>query len=317
MSNTSGNKESIAKCVKCAEEGILGEQYTLNGWFVKVKPLFSLDGKNAFAKNRPSVIFSFVQKGTSGTGFDIYMDIDVFDNWADDVLDVTKTFKKTIEAEKQAGEKYPKSYCFKTGENGQKSVGFCPSVVEGAFCTVHGETVKNNKKVYANIPIDYDWLRTVCKKFKRVSAPWFDMMADKIYKNSLANYSRENYEGANDNPSAEGTDGKPSAPSGTGRPNTSASAGTGKPSPKEQPDPNLKIVEVQTLDILKGFGTNGHYWVPGADIKNKQYNFVFAKEDMQRIPKWENFKKSAVKGKMRITLKYIQVDTACYVKDIL
>lgn len=292
-------KEPMAKCVQYAEEGILGAQYTLNGWFVKIKPLFSMDGKNKFAKNKPSVIFSFVQKGTQGSGFDIYMDIDIFDNWADDVLDVTKTFKKVIEAEKAAGEKYPKAYLYKTGDNGQKSVGFCPSTVTGAFCTVNGSTVSDNgKKVYANIPVDYDWMRTVCKKFKRITKPYFEMMAKVTYENSLVNYKREEQEAA---------------------PVPASNQTETAPKRQSEPidDPNLKTIEIQTTDLLKSYGTKGNYWVPAADIKNKTYNFVFKKDDMECVAIWQAFKASAEKGRVRVILKYLQIETACYVKDIL
>lgn len=191
--NTSYSK---AKRMQLIEEGIIASQFTQKGWFVKIKPVFSLKNDDSFESRKPSILFSFVEKGKSGSGFDIYCDIDVFDNWADDVLDVAKTFKKTLEAEKSAGEKYPKTYKYITGSNGEKSVGFCPSTLNGAFATVNGVTVKNGAKVFANVPVDYDWLKTTMKWYKRISSAWYRAMAEQTYQNAMKYHQRPQEEDA-------------------------------------------------------------------------------------------------------------------------
>lgn len=71
-----------------ASEGVLNEQYTLNSWFVKVKIAYGID----------RVVFSFVEKGKKGKGFDVYMNIDVFYNWMEDVKNYQ--FKKSLPKKK-------------------------------------------------------------------------------------------------------------------------------------------------------------------------------------------------------------------------
>lgn len=58
-----------------ASEGVLNEQYTLDSWFVKIKPAYGIDRVN----------FSFVEKGKNGKGFNVYVNIDTFYNWMEDV----------------------------------------------------------------------------------------------------------------------------------------------------------------------------------------------------------------------------------------
>lgn len=139
---------------KLCVEGVIAAQYTQNGWFVKVKPAFTIN----------KVIFSFVMKGKSGDGFDIYMDLDRFDNWVDDIQ--SRILLRVLAEEKAANEQYPKTYKYVTGENGEKSVGICNSS-KGASFVLNGCTVKDGSKVYANVPVDFDWLRTMAKYFKR------------------------------------------------------------------------------------------------------------------------------------------------------
>lgn len=139
---------------KLCAEGVIAAQYTQNGWFVKVKPAFSIN----------KVIFSFVMKGKAGDGFDIYMDLDRFDNWVDDIQ--SRILLRVLAEEKAANEQYPKNYKYVTGENGEKSVGICNSS-KGASFVINGCTVKDGAKVYANVPVDFDWLRTMAKYYRR------------------------------------------------------------------------------------------------------------------------------------------------------
>lgn len=158
-----------------ASEGVLNEQYTLNSWFVKVKIAFGID----------RVVFSFVEKGKKGKGFDVYMNIDAFYNWMEDIKNFQ--FKKIIAEEKASGSKYPKHYKFITGLNGEKSVGFAPSTSENAFAVINGTyNSKENGKQYANIPVDYDWLRTTARWFFLTSKGYYEEMAETTVKSSTA-----------------------------------------------------------------------------------------------------------------------------------
>ena len=148
-----------SKNMKAAKEGVLLEQYTLKGWFVKVKA-------TAFAIDK--VIFSFVKKGTNGSGFDVYMDIDKFDLWCDDIL--SGRVASVISAEKKAGVKEPQTFKYVTGTDGAKYIGICPSTLDKVFGTISGKGVdKNGKTVFGYVPVSYDDLRVMAKRFQRIA----------------------------------------------------------------------------------------------------------------------------------------------------
>lgn len=314
--------DSKGKRVNCAENGLIAEQYTQNGWFVKIKPIFSLDKNNEFAYNRPTVLFSFVEKGKNGFGFDVYVDMDVFDLWADDVLDVSKTFKKTIETEAQAGEKYPVTYKYVTGSNGEKSVGFCKSTIKGAFATVNGCTVKDGKKVFANVPVDYNWLRICMKWYRRVTAPYFAMMAEVTRKNLVSEWYK---------PKKEDTEEFSSLmPQET---NIEA-AGSPQQAPREQksenrPIENLKSeneantksdyqsIEVVTSTLIQSYGKKGNFCFKAFTKNNKELVFIVMPNevDTNNVSVWEDFKKkAAVATNLKTTLRYISVNDKNLVK---
>lgn len=59
-----------------AEEGLLNAAFTLNGWFVKLKPAYAID----------KMVFCFVKKNTKAAqSFNVYMDLDDFDIWMSDI----------------------------------------------------------------------------------------------------------------------------------------------------------------------------------------------------------------------------------------
>ena len=65
-SNAPTESRSIRQ--RYAEEGCINAAFTLNGWFVKIKPAYAID----------KVIFSFVAKGSSGKqSFNVYVDLDI------------------------------------------------------------------------------------------------------------------------------------------------------------------------------------------------------------------------------------------------
>jgi len=186
----------ISKRREMANEGVLHSQFTQNGWFVKIKPAFSIE----------RVVFSFVQKGTNGSGFDIYMDMDVFRIWMEDVR--SGAFARTIAAEKAAGEKYPKAYKYTTGESAEKSVGF--GVTTGSsFCVINGKTFKDGKNVYANIPVDLTWMRVLAmyffgvaeEKYKELFAATLN--GSNAYRANIAEVTESDAAPSGQNPQAE------------------------------------------------------------------------------------------------------------------
>lgn len=172
------NEVKASKRQKMASEGVLNEQYTLNSWFVKIKAAYGID----------RVCFSFVEKGKNGKGFDVYVELDTFCNWMEDVQNYR--MYKIIEAEKASGEKYPKSYKFITGVNGEKSVGFAPATSNAAFVVINGTYKSDSGTQYANVPVDYNWLRTTARWFFLTSNKWYENMAVATVKGSNAYHNK-------------------------------------------------------------------------------------------------------------------------------
>lgn len=202
------SEKKISKLEKMARDGAFREQFG-GEWFCKIKPAYGTEGKGI-----DKVIFSFVKKGTAGKEFfDIYQDIDYFDCWCDDIL-ADKFLDKLIE-ESKAGEKYPKYYRYITGKDGEKSVGFMLSRTGGPM--VNASVKEQGKKaVYANVPLEYWWLKSLAKQFKRTVAPRFAeldktlMAASTAYRHEMSE-SDEAYEGASDNEVSEAVPEKPVA----------------------------------------------------------------------------------------------------------
>lgn len=128
-------------------------------WGLKIYPAYQID----------KLKFSFIDKGSSGKGksFDIFVecrksDAACFDNWAYDILH--NRLERVLAAEKQAGEKYPKTYAYTTGENAEKHVGIMNST-RGGYCINAGITVDNEKK-YCNIPVSFHSLRYIAEMYQ-------------------------------------------------------------------------------------------------------------------------------------------------------
>lgn len=173
-------EKRISRLEKMARDGAFKEQYAKE-WFVKIKPAYGID----------KVLFSFVMKNTSGkTFFDIYVDMDVFDVWADDIL--SNYFEQRILAESKAGEVYPKEYKYVTGDDGKLNVGFMYSTMYNCplINATAGMKNKDGKIIYAKIPLPMVWLKAVARQFKRTSAARFAEL-DKIMMEAANKYHHE------------------------------------------------------------------------------------------------------------------------------
>lgn len=94
---------SISEMLKI---GCIEQDYTLNGYFVRVYPAFSID----------KVRFSFVKRNTNGKeSFDIYVDTWIFQNLCDEIL--SGVFLKRLAKD---GGDYPTAFQYTTGENASK-----------------------------------------------------------------------------------------------------------------------------------------------------------------------------------------------------
>lgn len=184
MSDINNRRKSLRK--KYAEEGCLNAAFTLNGWFLKIKPAYDID----------KIIFCFVQKGTSGkNSFNVYLDVDIFDLWMEDVSNFR--MKKIIETEHNNGEKYPKEYKAVTGENGSFTVGICASDKTSGMFVINGSGKhKENGTFTGNIlrafvPVDYNWLRITSKYYKRTCENHFSEISNIIVNESKKQHNPE------------------------------------------------------------------------------------------------------------------------------
>lgn len=171
-------KEKKSKRQKMAEAGVIAQQYQYSdgSWFVRIYPCLQI-GKYKF---------SFAKKGQKGKGFDVYMDIEDLELWVDDILDVSKTLLKTITAEKATKEQYPKTYKYVTGENGSKTIGIGASSSEKGFAVLNASGMVESKKQFANVPVDYIWLRKFAKEFRRETCGYFREMTELTLKVSAS-----------------------------------------------------------------------------------------------------------------------------------
>ena len=151
-----------------AEEGLLNAAFTLNGWFVKLKPAYAID----------KMVFCFVKKNTKAAqSFNVYMDLDDFDIWMSDIENFR--MKRIIDEEGKAKKTLPETYKIVTGEKGAFSVGICKSSNgDGYVINGHGKKKENGKYtgdfMNAFVPVSYDWLR--------VTARYYNLYVKKPYE---------------------------------------------------------------------------------------------------------------------------------------
>lgn len=176
---------NLSKAMAMAQDGVLMECYTKNGWFVKVKPAYQIE----------KVKVSFVKMNTKGSGFDVYVDLYKFELLADDILSgklaelIATDRQLQTEAQKSGKTAYPNAWTYTTGNNGEKSVtigaGRADVVIQGGNKT---------EKQFAPVPCTYDDLRIMAKNFRRTVAL---KLAD-LAKTTLEASEKYNHETVND-----------------------------------------------------------------------------------------------------------------------
>ena len=158
MANTEEREESKRR--ELARKGCIMEASTQEA-FVRVYPAFGIE----------KVKFAFVDIGTHGKGFDIYVDMDEFDLLCDDIL--SKDLKRAILAEsKTEKNQYPCSWKYVTGNKGEKEI----RISKGLKGEVNIYAKVGNKR--KNIPVAYNDLRIMAKYFRRVSEKHFNMLTN-------------------------------------------------------------------------------------------------------------------------------------------
>ena len=139
-----------SKLRKMLSEGCISENYTLNGYFFKVYPYFNID----------KVKFSFVEKGKSGTGFDIYVDTDEFALLCIDIDE--RKFEARLAADNGP---YPGAWKYITGENAARELAIGKSQKGGVV--VQGRNKDEKKQAF--VPIQYKELRKMALLYLVVS----------------------------------------------------------------------------------------------------------------------------------------------------
>ena len=287
MSNET--KENKSKRLSYAEEGLLNAAYTLNKWFVKIKPVYNID----------KVKFCFVLKGTgSSKSFDVYMDLDEFDLWMDDVM--SYRMKSTIDAEAANGEKYPKTYKFITGDNGALSVGLCKSSENDGY-VINGQGKHKENGAYtgetlkAFVPVSYNWLRITAKWFRRTSSKRFEFLADTIITESAKYVPSEETTLDNKEAIPETQNDKTNHSS---RANTSTKAENTKPEksapdvPVSYKDEQTKKMDVHSLTPIVRSGNDYKLQVKCHEDGNS-YNVIILSADADKMgEQFTNLKKA-------------------------
>ena len=147
-------KESAAKkskLRKMLEDGCIAAWYTLRGYFVRVYPALEID----------KVRFSFVEKGTNGNGFDVYVDTVAFMLLCEDVQSGALARRIANDTGTE-----PSAWTYKTGENASKSVAIGKS--RSGTPLIKGRDTMQKKS--AMIPLDgYVRLREMALLFDIVS----------------------------------------------------------------------------------------------------------------------------------------------------
>ncbi len=163
-SNSERNLRSKSLIQERCEEGSLFKTWTQH-WGVSIKPVYDMD----------KLRFEIIDRNKTGKGFNVDVpcrkdNVLDFINFCDEVLwskPYKKSFHNVLEAEKQAGEKYPKRYKWVTGWDGEKSVGFTNSSKEGYYVLNANNTAT---KVYVNIPLCDTAIEDICEEFLRTYA---------------------------------------------------------------------------------------------------------------------------------------------------
>lgn len=168
----------ISKREQLAKSGEIAAFYGKD-YFCKVKPAYGID----------KVEFSFVRLNSAGQGFDVYIDMDDFDLLCDDILDMTFA-RKLLNEKATAENKYPCSFEYITGENGDKKVQICKGQKSDAV-------IKGFKDgSYSMVGVRYRDLKVMAKWFKRTAESRFRMLSrmtiESTYKPNAANSEQQN-----------------------------------------------------------------------------------------------------------------------------
>lgn len=264
--------------------GCLAAFYTLNGYFLKVKPAFGID----------KVMFSFVQKGSQGQGFDVYMDIDRFDNLCDMIL--SRELDRKLDGSSQQNP----AYSYVTGQNGAKQL----SIFAGkAGVVIHGWYAE--KKLNANVPVQTDELRTMAKWFRRICGKYYEELTG--YCLEAMNGNARFFEQNQDEPSEEPvvSEDKPQAQDSPNQQNQQPKTSKSEKKTEKPAAKGKKLIK--TLTPLTPLGNSGNLCFKAIDGKNREEVFVVCKDYISTFNSavWADFNSRTGDPGIFVTVAYV------------
>lgn len=268
------------------KSGCIAAFYTLNGYFLKVKPAFGID----------KVVFSFVQKGSQGQGFDVYMDVDMFDIFCDMILN------RELDRKMEGSSQKDPAFFYVAGQNGAKQI----SIFKGnAGVVFHGWFAE--KKLNANVPVAPDQLRIMAKWFRRISSNYYEELSgyclDAMKGN--AKYFEEN---TDDNDFAVSDQAEHSALSNQDTNPAAAVSENSKSGTKTQIPSPAQGKMVKTTTLLKPLGANGNLCFKAVDKNGTEGVFVIVKDYIAAYNQsiWEQFKtQSTAESGVYVAMEFV------------
>lgn len=257
------------------KNGCYAAFYTLNGYFLKIKPALAID----------KVVFSFVKKGTSGSGFDIYTDVDKFDLLCDDILN------RELQSKIQTSSMQNPAWDYTTGEKGNKTL----KIFQGNNGIVINGYVKETK-LTGNVPVKLEELRIMAKWHRRVSSIYFEQMAQECIK---AMKSNEKFFMQNTDAMDTGMAGISETDIPTEKETTAQeasekpekAAGKNNSAAKDNRNPNELSVIIKMSTPVQKYGRCGNFCFKGYSKSNQEWIFVVPKENISSIgeERWNSF----------------------------
>ena len=260
------------------KSGCIAAFYTLKGYFIKVKPALGID----------KVVFSFVEKGTSGSGFDIYVDVDDFDLLCDSILN-RELLKKLQDSNQEKA-----AWDYTTGEKGSKQL----TIFKGNNgIVIHGYDA--SKKKNANVAVRYDRLIIMAKWHRRVAFRYFDQMANLCIQAMERNsdYFKKHDDTPDDatieNTSNESTGNKPAQGQPQQKP-TQAPADN-----KRANKANEVFTLIKTSTPVAQYGSYGNFCFKGFTKAGKNLTFIVTPQNITAMGKdnWSAFYEPAKEKK--------------------
>lgn len=267
-------------------------------WGLIIRPWYSAD----------KLVFSFVEKGQKGAGFDVFMDCQkdgttCFDDWAYDILHDRRA-ESILYQEQKNGQQYPLHYKYVTGEKGDKSVGICNSR-NGSGYVINAAVPDPDdagKKLFANVPVTFHDLRKLAERYqtsysgRKIELEAIRREAAKTQSENRARYSHANASGEAVSPESQPVAATQEEPVQT-VPETQQKAAAPQ---------SLPAVMVST--ITKMIEKNGNNFFQAVDNETgERYNICITADSLSKLgEKGEKFIAAVDAGQVPVRINYFE-----------